>query len=402
MKKKKILFISPACLPITGAEAIVNAKLLSALSKDGRFEIDLISKIIRTGPYPSEPNYDEFGIVLGRNCQVEVDNKINIGTILGHILCFLRFGTVTKGSHWAVKALKTAEAWVRNTDYDYILTKNFPSLLIGYYLKKKYRKKWIATWNDPFPNEKYPFPYGKGAEAKVGFMTCRMIKIMKDGPDIHIFPNERLREYMMNYLLLDKSKTIVIPHVVLPSAPVKKKTQETLRLIHSGNLGHPRNPQKLFKALRLFLDREQNAKISLSFIGKIEQHDIELISELGLKSYISILPPVPYIESLKELDNYDVAIVLEAECEEGIFLPTKVSDFMERGIPIFAISPKIGILNDLYVDDDINYFADNSNVNDIADQLYILYKDFISGNLKAQKIKENYRASVISDYYYNI
>lgn len=41
---KRILFIAPASFPVTGAENIVNIKLLQALSKSGDFEIDLVSK----------------------------------------------------------------------------------------------------------------------------------------------------------------------------------------------------------------------------------------------------------------------------------------------------------------------------------------------------------------------
>ena len=41
---KKILMIAPASYPVNGAEAIVNIKLLKALSDSGEFEIDLISK----------------------------------------------------------------------------------------------------------------------------------------------------------------------------------------------------------------------------------------------------------------------------------------------------------------------------------------------------------------------
>ena len=41
---KKILMIAPASYPVNGAEAIVNIKLLKALSDSGKFEIDLISK----------------------------------------------------------------------------------------------------------------------------------------------------------------------------------------------------------------------------------------------------------------------------------------------------------------------------------------------------------------------
>lgn len=44
IEMKRILFIAPASFPVTGAENIVNIKLLQALSKSGDFEIDLVSK----------------------------------------------------------------------------------------------------------------------------------------------------------------------------------------------------------------------------------------------------------------------------------------------------------------------------------------------------------------------
>ena len=50
-----------------------------------------------------------------------------------------------------------------------MITKNYPSELLGYYLKKKYNIKWVATWNDPFPHEKYPHPYGNGPMAKLSY-----------------------------------------------------------------------------------------------------------------------------------------------------------------------------------------------------------------------------------------
>ncbi|MCS2411475.1 hypothetical protein NXY27_20860 [Phocaeicola vulgatus] len=48
--------------------------------------------------------------------------------------------------------------------YDYVLTKDSPSLLLGYYLRKKKGLKWVATWNDPYPESKYGSPDKSGGK----------------------------------------------------------------------------------------------------------------------------------------------------------------------------------------------------------------------------------------------
>ena len=62
MKNKHILVIAPASIPITGAEAICNVKLLRVLSENG-YKIDLISKRMKYTHYP-ETNLAELGLNL--------------------------------------------------------------------------------------------------------------------------------------------------------------------------------------------------------------------------------------------------------------------------------------------------------------------------------------------------
>ena len=82
---KRILLIAPSSYPINGAEAIVNIKLLRALTKSGNFEIDLVSKKHKWANYKSE-DLSELGIRLRSLNIVEVDNKINLKTIWLHFL----------------------------------------------------------------------------------------------------------------------------------------------------------------------------------------------------------------------------------------------------------------------------------------------------------------------------
>lgn len=396
--------IAPASYPVNGAEAIVNIKLLKALSDSGEFEIDLISKKSKWENYASEP-FENLGINLKSLNIVEVDNKINITTIWQHFLSLILFGVVFKGCHWAVKALPVVKKLIQENDYDYVLTKNNPSLLIGYYLKKKYGVKWVATWNDPYPVVKYPYPYGNGADAKESHSDKVQIKIMNNWVDLHLFPSDRLRTHMMKYLSVSMDKTKIVPHVVLPYKECKEfeyYKEDTLKIIHSGNLQYPRNPKTFLLALKQFVQNNPTSKIKVAIMGCFDKETEVLIKENSLENIVKVIPSVTYNESLQILKGYHVALIVEADCEEGIFLPTKVSDFMQCGKPIFAISPKIGVLNDLYDKKIVPYFANVKDVDSIYNELCQLYDDFNNAQLSIKvKTPIEYNANYIVELYKN-
>lgn len=373
--------IAPSSFPVTGAEAIVNIKLLKALSDSGDFCIDLVSRKWKWEHYPSD-SLESFGISLNSSDIIEVDNVINVKTIFQNLMTFIKFGVIYKGYHWAYPAWKTVKYRLKTNQYDYVLTKDVPSLLLGYHLKQHYGLKWVATWNDPCPRVMYPEPYGRGLTAELTKMQKTIISQMK-AADIHIFPNSRICNYMNKYLHVDKEKCVIIPHAIIP--PKKKNKHvfaDELRLIHSGYLGNPRNPESFLKALRLFLNLNPEARISFTIMGHCDNKVNSLISDLKLEKYVAFVAPKEYKESLQQLLSYDIAVIIEADCEEGIYLPTKVSDFMQMSIPIFAISPAVGVLNDLYNEKHIPYFADVKDVKVIAKQIETIYNDFIQQNIQ--------------------
>ncbi|ASK30379.1 hypothetical protein CEY12_09755 [Chryseobacterium sp. T16E-39] len=394
---KKILFIAPSSYPVNSPEAIVNIKLLELLSNNG-YEIDLISKKIKWSNYPSTQSLEDLNVKINRNIVVEVDNKFTLKTLLQHLYIYLLFGTVFKGAHWAYEVIFKNTSFFKDKKYDYVITKDTPSFLIGYYLKKKYGLKWIATWNDPYPPLKYPVPYGSGLNAKMPFYNKNIIKIM-DFADKHIFPNERLRNYMLNYLDPDKNKTIIIPHLAYEPSNENKENKGKLRLIHSGNVRAPRDPKIVVRAFAKFI-RENNADdVVLDFIGIFENDLRELVGNVDPTNQISLLPPVEYKKSLELLKEYDVALIIEAPCEEGIFLPTKVGDYMSNNTPIFSISPSVGVLNDLYKNGDVQYFADITNEDEICMEFKKVYSDYKNGQLKNSSFNYTYGKEYILNLY---
>ena len=395
MKNKHILVIAPASIPITGAEAICNVKLLRVLSENG-YKIDLISKRMKYTHYP-ETNLAELGLNLNSVNTIEVDNKISLKVIWQHLCCLFIFGTVFKGAHWAYCVLKVAKELCKKNQYDAIITKNSPSELLGYYFKKKNGIKWIATWNDPYPTKKYPKPYGNGVNAKLFILERPLLKKMEEA-DYHIFPNQRIRDYMSNYINIPAEKTRIIPHVVIPREHIDTP-HENLKIVHLGNVLPPRDATPFLRALSEFIKNKQDAKIEIAFIGQTPQSIKDYIKTTHLEKYVKVVPPVKYEESQEILENYDIQLIVEAPCEEGIFLPTKVSDSMQLGKPIFTISPSVGVLNDLYKKGHISYFSSVKDEKDILATLEQVYNDFTNGKLKTFSLEKSYSPQTIFQQY---
>ena len=395
MKNKHILVIAPASIPITGAEAICNVKLLRVLSENG-YKIDLISKRMKYTHYP-ETNLAELGLNLNSVNTIEVDNKISLKVIWQHLCCLFIFGTVFKGAHWAYCVLKVAKELCKKNQYDAIITKNSPSELLGYYFKKKNGIKWIATWNDPYPTKKYPKPYGNGVYAKLFILERPLLKKMEEA-DYHIFPNQRIRDYMSNYINIPAEKTRIIPHVVIPREHIDTP-HENLKIVHLGNVLPPRDATPFLRALSEFIKNKQDAKIEIAFIGQTPQSIKDYIKTTHLEKYVKVFPPVKYEESQEILETYDIQLIVEAPCEEGIFLPTKVSDSMQLGKPIFTISPSVGVLNDLYKKGHISYFSSVKDEKDILATLEQVYNDFTNGKLKTFSLEKSYSPQTIFQQY---
>jgi len=393
MAKKRVLMIAPYSFPVSGAESIVNIKLLKVLTESGQFEIDLVSRKIYTPDYPSG-RIEDYGIELRSIHIITVYNRINLRTIWQHIGCFLRFGYIHKGCHWTFAAFDIVKKLIKQNKYDYVLTKC--DCALGNYAKKK-GLKWVATWNDPYPSSKYPAPYGLGIDGKTSLSDKVLIRMMRNA-DAHIFPSDRLAKYMQPIINATADKIFIIPHVVIMGER-GSASGKSLRLIHSGSLYAPRSPKTFLEGLKLFISKEEKPLLKVSILGGISEEDKRLINELGVDSYVECFAPVEYQKSLKELNNYDVAVIIEAICKEGIYLPTKVSDFMQMQIPIFSISPAEGTLNDLFKKGNVPYFADVSDPESISSAISKVYRDFKDKTIKDNTIPKTYLPGYVVEQY---
>ena len=382
---KKILFISPSCYPIYGSEASCNIKFLYVLSQLD-CQIDLI-----TGKsyvyYPFNKNDSSYLKNINKIVSVKRNNKINLHSIFEYIRTFIKTGYVYSGIAGTFEMISVAETLIKENAYDYIFTKDYPSEVVGLYLSKKYKIRWVPTFNDPYCMDKFPEPYGKGYQCRVGWIREKLIKDISKTAYMSIYPSSRLRDYMLKYMYgMKMENTLIIPHILIKekiiyqdAAPKKK-----LRVLYSGIITSERVTESFFKGFGNFCEK-RTPNLILTFRGIIDknaQKEIDkYIVKYNIKEYIIFLPPVSFIESVEEAKEYDVCLVIEANCEEGIFLPGKVPNYLQCNTSIFAISPQNGILNDLYKTGIVDYFADVSSFTSVEFNFNILYNDYKKGGL---------------------
>lgn len=393
---KHILFIAPHSYPIKSSESICNSKVAYILANAG-YKVDVYT-CDDTSTYPADAVLDK---------QLRESENLRITTIkpdysilrrdpLGKILksiaynvkILLETGYFYNGIATSYLILQQIKKDIKKgllKDCDTVITRGYNTDLVGIYLSKYLGYKWIANWNDPFPMAKFPRPYGTGPNTRLPYFEQKIYDDIQRYVTIHTFPNNRLRNYMLKcFKKVNQEQTEVIPHMALSLlSPTKKEEHNILKMVHCGNAKYPRSPELFLRALSVVLkeDRYYNTSVECYFIGGVDSYVTCLVEELGLSKVVKLLPGMNYKNATSFVSSCDISLIIEAQCEEGIYLPTKVVDSFQSGVPIFAISPQIGVLKDYTSNYNVGYYADNTSVNDITRCIRNILEDYRTRNL---------------------
>lgn len=386
---KKILFIAPHSFPIRSSESICNAKVAYCLSEVG-YQVDVYA-CADESTYPADTELDQFLRASSnlRITTVSPDYVLLRTQSPAKILRALAFnlkilfstGFFYNGISIPYLIYQKVEEDCRGEfDYDYILSRGYSTDLAAILLTKKYNVPWIANWNDPFPIAKFPPPYGQGSGTKLPLFENRIYREIQNRAQLHTFPNPRLRDYMLKcFTLISKNQTDVVPHMALSKiSPSRNIYRNTLKMVHCGNVKKPRNPRTFLLALSSLKETIASTHINLEchFIGGVDNDIPQFIKENNLGSIVFLHNSLPYKESIDFISKCQVSLVIEAECDEGIYLPTKVVDSFQCGVPIFCVSPETGVLNDIVSHQHVGYFSINTSVNSIRTALLRLISDY--------------------------
>lgn len=349
----KILMFAPYGYPPTTSEGIVTSKLLLCMLRRG-WSVDLITENHGNAIYPS-PKDDYFLAIM--NCVHNV-SELEAGRLKRQwyrIKCYYTGHGALPSQRfiWSYRALNLGLKLMNMNQYDVMISRSYPDYAHwpALVLSRIFRTPWVASWSDPSPAVKLPPPYGKGPDAEIPVAYQRYIREICNHADIHVFPSHRLMLYMRRILNgNDKIKTSVIPHVAIDYKGDKHiERKNCFSICHVGTLLPPRNSDAFFEGVRIFLQkRELEHPLLINFIGYQDNHQFPTTLKVGGNlAIITLKPPADYFTTLHEMQESDMLAIIEAPCEEGIFLPSKFIDYAQVGRPILAISPKKGTLSDL-------------------------------------------------------
>ena len=308
---------------------------------------------------------------------------LNLSPMFENIFGFsFTFSSISKGFLTSLRSINISQ-------YDLVITLSQGESYVPHFAMLKFRSLhnvWLAYFHDPYPAEFYPKSYsfkGSGSRQKIEFMRTVMTCAKYLG-----FPAKNLADWMQKKYELYSNQVIIIPHQIHLEKDEEKGVLlpdffnvDEFNILHAGNILKQRNPLALIEAFELFLSQNLGAKAhsNLYFVGHLSEYHVEMLK--GIDSLnIHFMEKLNY-EIVQELQRKSsVNVILESNDEISPFLPGKITDCVNSGRPILALSPKNSEIRNL-LGNDYPFQSAADDINVILRQINQLYKLWVTKEL---------------------
>jgi glycosyltransferase involved in cell wall biosynthesis len=338
----RVLFVSWHCRNGT-AEGLASARLAEALVRHGH-EVTLLTttapELDGVAVHRVEPDPPDAFERLSRT----MDRWGRIGAI-PHLLR----GCTVEEAGW-VRAVARRAPELGPFDVLHSRLNPAASHLAAMAVLDRLDLPWCAYFSDPWPHHLYPEPYRFNVGPLSRRRQERSLDAMLRRAGSLVFPSARLRDWLLaGPREPHRSKSLVAPHLageVAPSPAKQGRDGEgsSLRIRHAGFLMKERRIEPLFAGLERFLDKHPGAPIRVEFAGRYAGD--APAAPPSLSTVVSFEPFMPPDAVQAWMAAADVALLVEANLEEGLFFPSKLSDYLAGGRPILALSPGRGVAAD--------------------------------------------------------
>lgn len=381
----RILCISPVLVPIADSESFCGAKMALALMSDG---IDVRSiYMIRNDPW-----------LTGRHENSEVWNPVLSGSVgvkpppskkgIASVFAAVRYKT-DSWARWIEKVVEKAADLHRDTPFDMVYSRSLPfyAHVAGFWVSKDLDIPWVANVNDPWDFHLFPDVRLKTSFVHRIASKFWLQRTLKEA-NLVTYPSAWLRDYTEKQAGT-RSKSAVVPHIGWRSE--NGRSNNLFALVHTGKTGvnevTGRSPLSLLKALQSFLSHNPEA-ISVTkviFVGPFDPQIELLVEQMGLTSAVTFTGWVSYEESLKYIGSASACVLIEGEMGQGIYLPSKLADYIISEKPVLALSPAIGTVADISNEGQGIIRCGSKDEQAIEDAITELYFAFKNGNLNSFK-----------------
>ena len=142
--------------------------------------------------------------------------------------------------------------------------------------------------------------------------------------------------------------TAVLPHVAGRTS-ISVEPPDRFTLLHAGAFYVGRTADTILKGFALAVERDRRLlkSVQLLFVGWGDDKIKEATTELGLVGTVKCTGCVSYEESLRYIASANVCVLVDNAVREGVYLPSKLVDYLSARKPVLALSPAVGTVNDL-------------------------------------------------------
>jgi glycosyltransferase involved in cell wall biosynthesis len=310
--------------------------------------------------------------------------------ILPEIFLLWLFSSVPAGKRW-LKKNGPAIIYSRATKH--------VSNVTGWFLKRATGLPWVAHMSDPWVE----VPYFNPLQRWIALQFER--RIFRDA-DAIVTVSRGLADYILRLHPWARHKVHIIPHgfapLDKPPAPVTGAGSRPLQALYAGSLTPTlREPDKLFSALVLLNESSPlHLRLQVTFVGDDTIRYQGLVDSLGLTNIVRLLSPVPYQTCQDMIDKSDLLLVLDTHGFGGIFLPTKLIEYLPYAKPVLGLAEPDSTIHKLLKECDLT-FADQDKPVDIAAAFENLLRQWETGvwevSAKSREQTQSYRIDRVND-----
>ena len=220
--------------------------------------------------------------------------------------------------------------------------------LIARRLARKTGRPWVTDFRDPWFEE--PPEPGKPDGFLFRTIDRRLERGVVEDCDAVVTSTTELRDLLRaRYPALSSSKFAAILNGYdetdfNDTQLTRAIRRERLTIVHAGSVNaNFRDPRPLLAALRRSADAGtvDLARVRLRFVGGgpfAESPEMrEAIDRMDLRSVVEVLPRVPYAQSLEELANADLLLLLQASPDTASLVPAKLYEYLRSQRPVLAL-----------------------------------------------------------------
>lgn len=279
---------------------------------------------------------------------------------------------------WANECVRCIEQYIDMNSIDllYSTVPEWSPHLIAFYLKQKYKIKWVADYRDPWVSNKdyvkLYYPWMTEAEVVLDHrlenkITQKMDKIIVAGGK---WINDFVKSYDIDPIKI-REITNGYDEEDFRDLSIKRDKNKKFTLCYNGGVDYNRNPIPLLRILNNLIEsNELNPKrVQWIFNGPITNYYINEINKEDKYHIVVRNGMLQHKASLQIAINSDIMVMYGESGEKGILnYPGKFYEYLRIGRPILCFSSEhsfqadvlnetgLGVNLNLYDYDEINRF----------------------------------------------